>query len=219
MNRLIAFGDSWTAGNGVELDESFKEVRMPDHFIYSLRSQNSWPRYLAEKLDRLVVNMGLAGLNNAQLILQLEQYQSYFLPNDLIIIMWSFPYRHIGVPHQNGFPDYSSTPINKIINKAERLLQNYNYFFVNAFYPYYKNEPDLKPIDTNNWINIDNSAATILLDYELRYPESSVWEYGYKKVIEGNGKGNYNIDLGEYHPNNFGYKVIANWLYLELQKD
>lgn len=217
MNRLIAFGDSWTAGVGVELDETFKEVTMPDHFIYCLRSQNSWVRYLAEKFDIVYVNMGLGGLNNAQLVLQLEKYKPYFLPNDLIIVMWSFPYRHIGVPKHNDFPDYGSTPISKIIDDAERILKNYNYFFVNAFYPYYKEEPDLKPFKTNQWIDIDSTAATILQNYEITYPESNVWEYGYKNVTNRIYENNYDLNLGEYHPNNFGYKIIANWLYLELQ--
>ena len=49
--RLIAFGDSWTAGHGVEEKDTFKEEPNPPVFIQRLREQNSWPRWVAEKFD------------------------------------------------------------------------------------------------------------------------------------------------------------------------
>ena len=42
--RLICFGDSWTAGHGIETDLKYKEVAHPEKFITNLRNQNSWPR-------------------------------------------------------------------------------------------------------------------------------------------------------------------------------
>lgn len=42
--RLITFGDSWTAGHGIETDVKYKEEPFPHMFIQKLRDMNSWPR-------------------------------------------------------------------------------------------------------------------------------------------------------------------------------
>jgi hypothetical protein len=44
---IIAFGDSWTAGHGVEDNIRFKEVASPpecEGFVTKLRLMNSWVR-------------------------------------------------------------------------------------------------------------------------------------------------------------------------------
>ena len=46
--RLLTFGDSWTAGHGVETDIRHKETVQPPEgngFIDKLRKFNSWPRF------------------------------------------------------------------------------------------------------------------------------------------------------------------------------
>jgi len=62
--RLIAFGDSWTAGHGVETDSTYKEDSNPPKFIENLRNQNSWVRWCAEKMGIGYVNMGECGFGN-----------------------------------------------------------------------------------------------------------------------------------------------------------
>ncbi len=44
--RLITFGDSWTAGHGVEYEKEYKENATPPKFIEKLREQNSFPKRL-----------------------------------------------------------------------------------------------------------------------------------------------------------------------------
>ena len=55
--RLVAFGDSWTAGHGVETNSTYKENATPPEFIQKLREQNSWPRWLSERLGIPYINM------------------------------------------------------------------------------------------------------------------------------------------------------------------
>ena len=55
--RLICFGDSWTAGHGVETNKIYKEEPFPNMFTQKLREQNSWPRYVANELNCLYVNL------------------------------------------------------------------------------------------------------------------------------------------------------------------
>ena len=45
--RLITFGDSWTAGHGVETEKEYKENPTPPKFIEKLREQNSFPKWLS----------------------------------------------------------------------------------------------------------------------------------------------------------------------------
>ena len=40
--RLICFGDSWTAGHGIENNTEYKKTANAPIFIEKLRNQNSW---------------------------------------------------------------------------------------------------------------------------------------------------------------------------------
>jgi len=57
MKRLITFGDSWSAGHGVETDVQYKEVISPNDFIDKLRTSNGWPKHLSNHYDIPFVNL------------------------------------------------------------------------------------------------------------------------------------------------------------------
>ncbi len=206
MKKLIAFGDSWTHGHGVEDNPDYKEIANPDPFIFNLRMNNSWVRWLADKMQLPFVNFGLCGIDNVDIVNYLKQYSHHISTDDLVIIMWSFPYRHIGRQNKNIM-------LKNVIHEAELALHGKNYYFVNSFYPTFKDEPDtINHIDSTRWIGINQSVADILTKYELTN-DVSVWEYGSRKVYDDTR----NFYLGDYHPNLLGYQVIADWLYNELK--
>ena len=95
--RIICFGDSWTAGHGVEIDISYKEIPNPPHFIKILREQNSWPRWTAEKLGCVYVNKGVCGDGNKYIYNNVVDslQNGYIDKDDIIIIMFSWPYRYM----------------------------------------------------------------------------------------------------------------------------
>lgn len=75
MKRLVTFGCSNTQGQGLENPK--EEV---------------WGAVLASHLGRELVNVGKQGASNKYIAYSIEQFN--FLPNDLVIISWSFLNRY-----------------------------------------------------------------------------------------------------------------------------
>ena len=91
--KVIAFGDSFTAGEGTNNEyvsnlKSFEEVEQ-------YQKQHSWPRYLADKIGVKYKNNGEVGSSNYRIFSSVfEQFALNQIDNDdLIVIMWSSPLR------------------------------------------------------------------------------------------------------------------------------
>jgi hypothetical protein len=204
LKRLICFGDSWTAGHGVETDVYWKEGE-PSDFIVKLRQMNSWPRWLSDKLDCVFVNFGVCAWSNKQIAEQVETIvnHKYITKDDIVITMFSYPHR------------YRDTNIldspEKIFEKLENLLTPYQHFYFNSFYPTFKDEG----YDTKNlpdyFIKPDECVSDILKKYEIEH-NISVWEYESRSVWNDE----LNFWTGDYHPNLLGYKLIADHIYQEI---
>lgn len=199
--RLVCVGDSWTMGHGVEDDRKYQEIAFPkdgDEFIVKLRMLNGWPRWLANKYDCEFVVMGECGGNNEQIgnIIHGLIEANLLKSDDLIIVMFSYPYRDSVGPIQN-------------FTRIENLLKPYRHFYFNSFYPTFLNEEtvntDLLP---KYFINPTTSVSDVLKDYEIKN-DVSVWEYGSRRVW----KNEKNFWEGDYHPNLLGYRLIANHIY------
>ena len=207
MKKLIAFGDSWTHGHGVEDDVQYKEVGNPGDFIFQLRMLNSWPRYVADKMDLPYLNFGYPGSDNIHIANCVDMFQTQLSKDDLIIIMLSFPYRH------TFRRETRDVTLKSIIERFQNTLKGYNYYFFNSFCQTFVDEPELKgQLDLSRFIQVDTTASDILIEYE-KQNDISVWEYGSRKVYTDER----NFLDGDYHPNLLGYKVIADWIYKELQ--
>jgi len=199
--RIICFGDSWTAGHGVEIDESYKEIPNPPLFIERLREQNSWPRWTAEKLGCVYVNNGVCGDGNKYIynnvIVSLQN--GFIHVNDIIIIMFSWPYRYMR---------HDSETVIDIYNMLEKELIGIKHFYFNSFYPSFKDyEFDTTQLP-EYFINPNGCVADILRDYEIKN-DVSVWEYGSRSIWNDEK----NFYEGDYHPNLEGYKIIGNYIY------
>lgn len=203
--RLITFGDSWTAGHGVEEDIEWKERAFPSlgrEFIPKLRNANGWPRWLANKLDCVYVNFSECGRGNEKSLEELEQIvqDKVLKKDDIIIVMFSYPYRDINL-----------LPI-EAYEKFEKLLKPYIHFYFNAFYPMFRDEI----FDTANlpfyYINPNGSVSDILKEYEIEN-DVSIWEYNSRRVWSDEK----NFFEGDYHPNLKGYKIIADYIYNNIK--
>lgn len=200
--RLICFGDSWTAGHGVETNIEFKENAYPPPFIQKLRSQNSWPRWVADKLGGIeYVNMGVCGYGNEYISQEIEfaVQKNFIYETDIIIVMFSYPYRYTG----------DTYTVVEIYNKIESILNGYKHFYFNSFFPTFKYEPeiDIKKLPSY-FINPNQSVSDVLKEYELNN-DTSVWEYGSRSVWNDEK----NFYEGDYHPNIDGYKIIGSYIY------
>jgi hypothetical protein len=205
--RLITFGDSWTAGHGVDEDIRYKEHAYPTagcEFIPKLRMANGWPRWLANKLDCAYVNFSACGRGNHRSLDELKKIieDNMLKQSDIIIVMFSYPYRDNLLPIET-------------YEKFEKLLKPYVHFYFNAFYPMFKDEKnfDIK-ILPNYYINPIGSVSDILKEYEIKN-DIGVWEYGSKKIWNDE----IGLNEGDYHPNLKGYKIIAEYIYDTIKDD
>jgi hypothetical protein len=207
MKKLIAFGDSWTHGHGVEPDIKYKEVGNPGDFIFQLRLCNSWPRWLANKLDLPFLNFGYPGSDNIHIANCIDMFLNNLSKDDLIIVMLSFPYRH------TFRKETENISLQSVIERIQKQLDGLDYYIFNSFCPTFYDEPNTKSkLDLTRFICVDTTAADILNKYEIEN-NISVWEYESRKVYDDK----QNLYEGDYHPNLLGYKLISEWIYQELK--
>jgi lysophospholipase L1-like esterase len=208
--RLLTFGDSWTAGHGVETDNIYKENAHPlpgKGFIVNLRRFNSWPRYVAEKLDCVFVNNGYCGAGNDDIYQEIKVLfdDKMIKDDDVFIVMFSYPHRYrVKKPENN--------PV-KVFQRLEELLKPYKKFYFNSFYPTFKDEDgfDVATLP-EHFINPNGTMADMLRDYEIAN-DVSVWEYESRSVWENE----HNLWWGDYHPNLLGYKLIAEEIVKQIK--
>lgn len=204
--RLICFGDSWTAGHGIETDVKYKENASPNLFIQKLREQNSWPKWTSFKMGIPFVNNGVCGYGNEYILRDLKESvkNGYIENDDIIIVMFSYPYR------------YKTKDIHNVVEiflEMEELLVNHKHFYFNSFYPSFKEEDiDIKKLP-EYFINPEGCVSDILREYEINN-NVGVWEYDSRSVWNDEK----NFYEGDYHPNLNGYKIIGEYIYNEISK-
>jgi len=200
IQRLITFGDSWTAGHGVETEEEYKENSTPPKFIEKLREQNSFPKWLGNLLNISYINLGVCGFGNEYIYKSVKDNLQFIEKEDLIIIVFSYPYR---------YKKYNKYTPEALFEKFEKLLDGYNRFYFNGFYPFIENDKFNFP---NHYIDPTGTLAYQLQMAEIQ-DKKDVWEYGSKLVW--NNVDNYYE--GDYHPNLEGYKLIGEYIYKKIK--
>lgn len=195
MSRILAFGDSWTKGHGVETDIDYKENPKPPQFIDKLREQNSWPSQLSSLMRIPAINFGECGIGNRK-ILQLIQdtiRSGFVKKDDIFLIMLSYPYR-------------DSDPV-EVYTDMEQTLEGYNHLYFNSFYNTFDSD-SIDYVNTTNFIEVGQCMSDLLSDYEM-INNISVWEYQSRRVWEDET----GLRVGDYHPNYLGYRIIAEQIY------
>jgi len=65
MNRLVAYGCSWTEGEGADVSI---ELNLSPNEKRKFRNENSWPKFLSDKLDiPKCLNRGISGNSNRKM--------------------------------------------------------------------------------------------------------------------------------------------------------
>jgi hypothetical protein len=200
--KLICVGDSWTAGHGVETNSKYQRIAGGDYVVDFWRSQNSWPRWVADKLGVEYINMGVCGVGNNYILKNplkdVVFNGDYLASDDIIIVMFSYPYRNATSPIE----DYKG---------YEDMLKNYKHFYFNSFYPMFKDEENVD-LDLTNFIEPENTMLDELLKYQN---ETGINPWNYN--ININDFENDKLRLGEYHPNINGYRKIADIIYEKIK--
>ena len=129
--RLITFGDSWTAGHGVETEKEYKENPTPPKFIEKLREQNSFPKWLGNLLNISYINLGVCGYGNEYIYKAVKENLKFINKEDVIVIVFSYPHR---------YQKYNKYTPEELFKKFEILLYDYKKFYFNGFYPFIEND-------------------------------------------------------------------------------
>ena len=194
-SRLWLFGDSFTAGFGVEQTSEYYKNYGPGKTFDIL---------LGEHFNKEVVNLGVPGISNYGIITILSQQLEFINANDLVVVGNTSPLRGL-VPNKEGTALidqklFDSTPYtNSLANnnsRLEKILRDYCLEFQKEYIPLWSNYFNkiylglLRALSRNN-------VKTILWDY-------SVWS---EEIIPGMKFENiYQHTAGEIYDLHWSFK-------------
>jgi len=200
VDRLIAFGSSYTYGDG--LPDTFPENTTP--------SKLAWPSILAAELNLECVNMSSRGASNRKIWHDILHFK--FEPNDVVFILWAFPNRHTIFDSKLEFRNLLPSGVNKS-NEAD------------AYYRYIYTEYD-SALTTKLYINHANQlilSNNIQVHHLLLNIESKdLFELGGQKIefiplaFEDSYKTAYPLSIDKLHPGEKCHRAfakdISQWL-------
>jgi len=164
---LHAYGDSWTEGEGcnLEIESTLKNQEL---IIY--RNQNSWVKLLADKLNLQWINNGKSGNPNSVIFNSIidDVTNDRIKKDDLVIIMWSSSLRDYAafLPKQQ----WVSWSIKHLVSLPEKFINSYKSHnevydsFLREYKSYF-----LDNLFNQNYYNIVNQNYIIFLQKLFEY--------------------------------------------------
>jgi len=120
---LHAYGDSWTEGQGCNrlVEDSLSKEERP---VY--RKENSWVKFLADKLNMPFINNAVSGNANNKIFNQIvSDIQSEKIKSgDFVTIMWSSSLRDYVPFLPNG--EWVSWSVKHLIEGPHKFINSYN---------------------------------------------------------------------------------------------
>jgi len=169
---LHAYGDSWTEGEGCNLEKE-KTLKNQELIIY--RNKQSWVKTLAESLDINWINNGKSGNPNSVIFNSIidDVTNGRVKKGDLVGIMWSSSLRDYAafLPRQQ----WVSWSIKHLISRPDKFINSYQSSneTYDSFLREYKNF-FLENLFNQNYYNIVNQNYIIFLQrllefYDIKY--------------------------------------------------
>jgi len=171
---LHGYGDSWTEGEGCNINEE-NNLKNQELIIY--RNQHSWVKLLSDKLELKWINNGKSGNPNAVIFNQIidDVTTGRVKKGDFVIILWSSSLRDYAafLPRQQ----WISWSVKHLINLSEKFINSYrsNNSTYDSFLSEYKSF-FLNEMFNQNYYNIVNQNYIIFLQRLFEY-------YGVKYVM------------------------------------
>jgi len=169
---LRAYGDSWTAGEGCDRkieDNLTKEEKI------KFQKENSWVKFLSNKLNVDHVNNGISGYSNLKMFNDIisDLRNGLITENDLVIIMWSSSLRDTVPFLPNG--EWVSWSVKHLIEEPHKFLNSYKSEDINfdKFFTDFK-QLYISDIFNQNYYNIVNQNYIIFIQrmfqfYNIKY--------------------------------------------------
>jgi hypothetical protein len=185
---LHAYGDSWTEGEGCDL-EIESTLKNQELIIY--RNQNSWVKLLADKLNLQWINNGKSGNPNSVIFNSIidDVTNDRIKKGDLVIILWSSSLRDYAafLPRQQ----WVSWSVKHLVNLPEKFINSYksNNETYDSFLREYKSF-FLDNLFNQNYYNIVNQNYIIFLQklfefYDIKYVMADAFDM---MVVDPNEK-------------------------------
>jgi len=174
MSRVVAFGCSYTYGQGLE--DCHVEPNLPG----PQPSKFAWPRLVAKELNYECVNMGTPAFSNLAILNSMLNFT--FQPDDIVLVMWSFKTRDMefkksdtNVHKGRWLPNYISTQnIYDLVIKGYLHIHHADCFLKLKGLKYYFLDADryftLEDTDTPVWVKELNFVPFDFKKYEYFPP-------------------------------------------------
>lgn len=171
MQRLVAFGCSFTYGQGLS------DCRIGNNWseIASTPNKLAWPNVLGSMLDITVINKGVPGASNNEILFHILNFD--FNDDDIIVIMWSMvnrdlyflhnkktkkPFRQLGL-WSKGESELANTWL-KNVDNVDNSIKSWHYMHhanlylksKNLNYIHYPAFPDELEKFKPDYITLDN---------------------------------------------------------------
>jgi hypothetical protein len=170
---LIAYGCSWTEGQGADVEHE-NTITDKDEII-KFRKENSWVKFLSDKMGLPWINNGVSGNANNKIFNQVvsDIQNNKINKDDIVIIMWSSSLRDYVPFLPKG--EWISWSIKHLIERPERFFNSYsseNKTYDNFLIEF--KELFVTEMFNQNYYNIVNQNYIIFLQkllehYDIKY--------------------------------------------------
>jgi len=209
---LHAYGCSWTAGEGC--DRIIEDTLIGEEKL-KFQNENSWVKFLAEKLNIEHINNGICGNSNNRIFNKLVEdiRNQKIQKNDFVTIMWSSSLRDVVPFLPSG--EWVTWSIKHLIEEPHKFINAHNTENVNydLFFTKYK-EFFIGELFNQNYYNIVSQNYIIFIQkllehYEIKYIMCDSFE---SMLIDLDKKDDvrHNIDKTYYW--NFDKKTFRDFL-------
>ena len=216
FTKILAFGDSWTAGHEIDpilLGVDGMHIMHEDNKEY--RESRTYPYYISKELNVPFENLGFTGYSNDGITRTCIEYmESNKVENSLILIGWSSPERKDFFLKDNSWvtmrPDWDNTfrhfSFNKMVSKD--LL-----YFHKLYSIYFWNDEEITQRfkDTNLLLNAylstSNNTVIFFNTFYRNIKLANIIEKSFISCIDSN-----DLLSDNQHPNSNGHKKWADYL-------
>lgn len=175
MKRLVAYGDSWTIGEGCNREI---EDTLSKHEKMTYQKENSWVKFLSDSLNLSYENNGISGNPNNKIFNQIvdDVKNGITTKNDLVVVMWSSSLRDY-LPYMPHGPkgEWLSWSTKHLMDTPERFFTStqtenrYYDFFMEDYKKFW-----LSNLHTDLYYSIINQNYIIFLQqffahYKINY--------------------------------------------------
>ena len=194
MSRLIAFGCSYTYGEGL-----WDCLNIATHIKAKHPSKFAWPTLLGKNLDRKNINLSQPGCSNRYIANKI--LNTHIQKDDIVVVLWTHPDRSIIFGKENYTNQHIHATRNNKMNKTyfKHVYDPYNCFLESQHSIHYTN------------LYLSSKGVTIYnfqAEHRLPIPAYATPDWNTVKVISQHL---YYIDMADdgAHPGIESQKLIA----------